>query len=249
MPMLFLSPSTQEYNIYYDQSGSEEYYMNLIADRMEPYLVSSGITFERNAPSGSVGASVRKSNAGNFDLHLALHSNASGSANSGMQYGSDTYYYADSAKGKRAADIIVMNLKDIYPFPDRVRALPTTTLYELRYTKAPAVLAEIAYHDNPTDAEWIKSNLELIARTLVVAVCEYFGVPFNDAYASRTGTVTTGGGRLNLREKPSTDSRILTQIPNGTVITILGRSDGWYTAQYDGLTGYVFGQYITMVSE
>lgn len=249
MPMLFLSPSTQEYNIYYDQSGSEEYYMNLIADRMEPYLVSSGINFERNDPSGSVGASVRKSNAGNFDLHLALHSNASGSANSGMQYGSDTYYYADSAKGKRAADIIVMNLKDIYPFPDRVRALPTTTLYELRYTKAPAVLVEIAYHDNPTDAEWIKSNLELIARTLVVAVCEYFGVPFNDAYASRTGTVTTGGGRLNLREKPSTDSRILTQIPNGTVITILGRSDGWYTAQYDGLTGYVFGQYITMVSE
>ena len=48
MPMLFLSPSTQEYNLYYDGSGSEEYYMNLIADYMEPYLTASGITFTRN---------------------------------------------------------------------------------------------------------------------------------------------------------------------------------------------------------
>ena len=88
MPMLFLSPSTQEYNVYYDGSGSEEYYMNLIADYMEPYLTASGITFTRNNPSGSVGDSVRLSNAGDYALHLALHSNASGSANYGRQYGS-----------------------------------------------------------------------------------------------------------------------------------------------------------------
>ena len=48
--MLFLSPSTQDYNLYYDGSGSEEYYMNLIADYMEPYLTASGITFGRNDP-------------------------------------------------------------------------------------------------------------------------------------------------------------------------------------------------------
>ena len=41
MPKIFLSPSTQEYNEYYDGSGSEEYYMNLIADYMEPYLTAS----------------------------------------------------------------------------------------------------------------------------------------------------------------------------------------------------------------
>lgn len=48
MPTIYLSPSTQEYNIFYDGEGSEEYYMNLIADAMEPYLVSSGIEFVRN---------------------------------------------------------------------------------------------------------------------------------------------------------------------------------------------------------
>ena len=35
MPSIYLSPSLQEFNEYYDKSGSEEYYMNLIADAME----------------------------------------------------------------------------------------------------------------------------------------------------------------------------------------------------------------------
>ena len=50
MPSIYLSPSTQEYNLYYDGAGSEEYYMNLIADAMEPYLTASGIVFTRNTP-------------------------------------------------------------------------------------------------------------------------------------------------------------------------------------------------------
>ena len=43
MPNVFLSPSTQEWNPYVN-GGSEEFYMNQIADRMEPYLRSSGIS-------------------------------------------------------------------------------------------------------------------------------------------------------------------------------------------------------------
>ena len=38
MPNVFLSPSTQEWNPYVN-GGSEEFYMNQIADRMEPYCV------------------------------------------------------------------------------------------------------------------------------------------------------------------------------------------------------------------
>lgn len=48
MPNVFLSPSTQEWNPYVN-GGSEEFYMNQIADRMEPYLRSSGISYTRTA--------------------------------------------------------------------------------------------------------------------------------------------------------------------------------------------------------
>ena len=40
MPRIYLSPSTQEYNPYVTGNGSEEYFMNLVADAMEP--VSAG---------------------------------------------------------------------------------------------------------------------------------------------------------------------------------------------------------------
>ena len=109
MPFLFLSPSTQEYNPYIT-GGSEEYWMNQLADRMVPYLQASGINVTRNDPDGTVGASIRASNAGNYDFHLALHSNAAPESLSGQLRGIDIYYYTPSLNGLRMANIIVDNL-------------------------------------------------------------------------------------------------------------------------------------------
>ena len=105
MPSLFLSPSVQQFNPYVNGLGSEEYYMNLIADAMEPYLYASGITFTRNDPDAPLSQAIALSNAGNYDFHLALHSNAAPDNLSGQIQGSDIYYYATSAEGQHAADI------------------------------------------------------------------------------------------------------------------------------------------------
>ena len=48
----------------------------------------------------------------------------------------------------------------------------------LRRTAAPSVLVEIAYHDNPDDANWIRGNIRDIARNLSVSVADFFAVPF-----------------------------------------------------------------------
>ena len=75
MPFLFLSPSTQDFNLYVTE-GNEQLWMNRLADRMEPYLEASGINVARNNPNGSAATSIRQSNLGTYDFHLALHSNA-----------------------------------------------------------------------------------------------------------------------------------------------------------------------------
>ncbi len=175
MPSVYLSPSTQEFNPYVG-GGNEEYYMNLIADAMEPYLRASGISFTRNTPNMTAATSIADSNAGNYDFHLALHSNAT--ASGGGARGTEVYYYPTSVKGKRAAEIFAQNLSNIYPLPNKVKTVPTTTLGEVRRTRAPAVLIEYAYHDDPQDAEWIRNNIDLIAKNTVQSLCEYFGIPF-----------------------------------------------------------------------
>ncbi len=176
MPKIYLSPSTQEFNPYVI-GGNEEYYMNLIADAMEPYLYASGIEFVRNTPQMTAASSITESNAQNVDLHVALHSNAVG-ANAATRRGSEVYYFPESYNGKRAAEIIANNLKLIYPLPQNVSTVPTTSLGEVRKTRAPSVLIEFAYHDNFEDAVWIRDNIEAIAANLVVSITDYFGVPF-----------------------------------------------------------------------
>ena len=197
VPVIYLSPSTQEFNPY-SGGGNEEFYMNLVADAMEPYLVASGIQFVRNTPDMTAATSIAASNAGNYDLHLALHSNAVGSGNPTVR-GSEVYYYPTSVNGKRLADIIADNLQVIYPLPDKVKTVPTTRLGEVAKVKAPAVLVELAYHDNPEDADWIRNNIDEIARSLVFSLTEYFGIPFNMPQPISTGYVVTKGSNLNLR--------------------------------------------------
>ena len=47
MPLIYLSPSTQENN-YFVSGGTEEEYMNRLADAMIPYLDASGIRIGEN---------------------------------------------------------------------------------------------------------------------------------------------------------------------------------------------------------
>ena len=177
MPSVFLSPSTQEFNPYID-GGNEEYYMNLIANEMTPYLLASGLQVGRNNPNLSLSDAIEQSNLGNYNLHFAIHSNASPPNISGKQKGADVYYYNGSQKGLQLATIIVNNYKDIYPNPNLVKSIPTTILAELRLTTSTAILIETGYHDNAEDAEWIRQNISEIAKNLSLSITEYFGVPF-----------------------------------------------------------------------
>ena len=245
MPLLFLSPSTQEFNPYVT-TGNEEYWMNQLADRMEPYLLASGIGFERNYPNLNAAAAIRQSNNGNFDFHLALHSNASGPGREGGTRGIDIYYYPGSADSLRMAEILVDNLKPVYPLPELVRALPTMAIGEVRRTRAPAVLAELGYHDNRDDALWVENNLDAIARALALGVTEYFGVPFQEPRPIRTGTVTVSWGRLNIRSLPTLESAVLTQAENGDQLTIYGENNNWYSVKYGTVTGFANAAYVVV---
>ena len=230
MPFLFLSPSTQYFNPYIT-TGDERYWMNALADEMTPYLHASGITVTRNDPDGSAAQSIRDSNASRQDFHLALHSNAAPQALSGRLRGVDIYYYPTSEAGLRMANILVDNIKPIYPLPDRVQARSSTIIGELRRTRAPAVLAELGYHDNTEDANWLTGNLDEIARVLALGVTEYFGVPFLTPGDEFDAEAAGENGYMALRAYPQTDAEILAQVPNGTAVTVLGDFDGWYTVR------------------
>ncbi len=179
MANIYLSPSLQEFNEYLN-GGNEEYYMNLIADAMEPYLLANNIDFTRNRPEQTLTEVISESNSGTYDLHLALHSNAAPENLKGELAGPDIYYFEDSEDGRRFAEILEEKIQEIYPDPELVDIIPTRTLRELRRTSAPSALIEIAYHDNAEDEQWIKNNIDLIAKSISEALAEFFEIDFTD---------------------------------------------------------------------
>ncbi|KAF0195147.1 MAG: N-acetylmuramoyl-L-alanine amidase [bacterium] len=178
VPNIYLSPSVEENNLYVT-GGSEEYYMNLIADAMIPYLGISNIKFTRNNPRDTVEDIIAKSNAGNYDLHLALHSSYGSEQFSGDLQGINVHYYPSNTNSQSLANNISEYLKIIYHNPNLVKVIPNITLDEITKTIAPAVFVELGYHDNSEDAQWIKDNIYGIARRLVLAITEYSGIPFD----------------------------------------------------------------------
>lgn len=245
MPNIYLSPSTQEYNPYITGSGSEEYWMNRIADAMEPYLRANTIRFTRNTPEMTAASSIAQAARGSYDFYLALHSNASGDGSSeGRQRGIIAFYYPTSTNGRRAADIFVTNLKEIYPLPQLVTARATTALGEVRQPKMPSVLLEIGYHDNTTDARWIEENVQNIAENLSRSMTEYFALPFIYPTTPRTGTVITEESALNVRAYPSMSGQVVGSVPREAQLTVYGQYDSWYSMAYGNLAGYVRSEYV-----
>ena len=245
MPNIYLSPSTQEYNPYITGSGSEEYWMNRIADAMEPYLRANTIRFTRNTPEMTAASSIAQAARGSYDFYLALHSNASGDGSSeGRQRGIIAFYYPTSTNGRRAADIFVTNLKEIYPLPQLVTARATTALGEVRQPKPPSVLLEIGYHDNTADARWIEENVQPIAENLSRSLTEYFALPFIYPTTPRTGTVITEESALNVRAYPSMSGQVVGSVPREAQLTVYGQYDSWYSMAYGNLAGYVRSEYV-----
>ena len=246
MPIIYLSPSTQENN-YYVTGGTEEQWMNRLADNMEPYLTASGIRYVRNTPEMTAASSIRASNAGNYDLHVALHSNAAPEGQYGSARGIIVFYYPGSSAGQRAALIMADNLKSIYPLPDYVRAEATTIIGEVRRVRAPSVFLEIGYHDNPDDATWVTNNLNLIARNLVLSLTEFFGLPFLEPRPSQAAVVDVSWGTLNIRDRPNTSAPIIASVTDGTSLTVINEWQGWYLVRSNGILGWASTNFITLL--
>ncbi len=237
MPIIYLSPSTQEFN-HYVTGGTEEGWMNLLADAMEPILTASGIQFVRNTPDMTAASSIRASNEGSYDLHLALHSNASDPAQAGQNRGIIAFYYPGSIRGMRAAELLVNGLKAIYPLPNLVRAEATTSLGEVRRVRAPAVLLELGFHDNYEDAVWITSHIQDIAENLVLSLTEFFGLPFFPSSDPLPAVVQVHSGAVQVHARPDASAPVKARLYNGAQVVLLNEYDGWYLIRFGDEVGY-----------
>lgn len=180
MPKIYVSPSSQEANIY-TSGQTEEHVMNLLADILIPELVRHGIEVMRNRKENTFNGHVAESNVYKPDLHLAIHSNAMGAGMAGKARGCEVFCYDPTntaSLGTKLAQKIYSRLSALTPSADRGVKSGKDTISEIRNTHAPAVLMEVAFHDNVDDSKWIISNLPQMAEAILLACLEQFQIKY-----------------------------------------------------------------------
>ena len=122
--------------------------------------------------SSSLAARVNAANEWNADAFISLHANAS---NILTASGSEAFVYSNSSSAHPLAEDILIGLSEATGLANRgVFARPT--LYVLRRTKMPALLLEIGFITNSSDARLMAENPNLIARGIYNGILRYYGL-------------------------------------------------------------------------
>ena len=105
--------------------------------------------------------------------------------------------------------------------------------------------------DNNTEADGdtLDQITELLGGLGTVTVTEdgILFTPDTEKWETQqTGTVTTCGGNLNVRTGAGLDNTAFTQLPNGTVVDVIGRDGDWVKILLPARVGYVYGGYLTV---
>ncbi|NFG68263.1 N-acetylmuramoyl-L-alanine amidase, partial [Clostridium sporogenes] len=110
---------------------------------------------------------VAISNSNNTDLYVSIHANSF----NGAAYGTETYYYDGSVKGKEAAEAVQKELINSIGLYDR--GVKTAGYYVLRNTISPSILVELGFIDNRNEeillnSDWFQQKCaEAIAKGII----------------------------------------------------------------------------------
>lgn len=215
-----------------------------------------------------VGEEVREANASGATVAVSFHTNSDAA---GKGDGSESYYYKNSAEGKRLAELCEKYIKEL---GQNSRGVKCPNLYFTRKTKMTAVLCECAFIKTAKDIAIVDTveEQQAFGKAYAKAILEYLGITykavsvsrpvagkkedakveyaksFSESYAG-TYTVKANDG-LNMRAGANTKKVLIKDVPNGAKVKCYGyytkESDEtvWLLCTHDGCTGFMSKAYL-----
>lgn len=169
---IYISPSDQDANVYAVGDTNEMVQCQKISSALVSALKRCGFEAMENQID-SMEDRVAESNDWGADLHVPIHTNAFNS----KVMGTRIFCYNTTGEGYKAGSSIMDTLSPITP-GESDNVTPNPGLYEIKYTAAPAVYIEVAFHDNAEEAQWIIDNTEEIAEAICKGICNHYEYPY-----------------------------------------------------------------------
>ncbi len=185
---IYLSPSNQSGNLYATGNTNEKVQCHKIAKACVNYLKKAGFEvkctynldmFER----------VKESNAFKADMHVAVHTNATGKHN--VTGGTQILLYNLEGERKKAGQAVLNRLAPITPGKSAERLIAKPDFYECKAANGLTVYCECEFHDTKTGSDFIIKNTTAIGEAIAKGICDYYGVKLPAEKTETTKTEAT----------------------------------------------------------
>ena len=123
--------------------------------------------------ASSVTARVREANSWGADIFVSIHTNAS--TNPSANGAEALIYSTDARDAYLLAEDIITEMTTITGLRNR-GIVERPGLYVLRRTQMPAVLVELGFITNPSDAELMATSPNLFALGIYRGILDYYGL-------------------------------------------------------------------------
>ena len=170
---IYISPSNQVHNTYATGGTNEKEQCHKIAKYCVAYLKKAGFN-TKCTYNDDMYVRVKESNSFGADLHVAIHTNATGKHN--VTGGTQILLYNLDGERKKVGEAVFNRLAPITPGKSAERLIAKPDFYEINSAKGMTVYCECEFHDTKTGSDFIRKNAKKIGEAIAKGICDYYGV-------------------------------------------------------------------------
>lgn len=170
---IYISPSNQHANTYATGNTNEKVQCHRIAKYCVEYLKKYGFNVMCTY-NDDMYVRVKESNDFGADMHVAIHTNATGTHN--VTGGTQILLYSVDGEREKAGQAVYDRLAPLTPGKSAERLVAKPGFYECKVANALTVYVEAEFHDTEIGSNFIIANVKPIGEAIAKGICDYYGV-------------------------------------------------------------------------
>lgn len=208
---IYLSPSSQNANVYATGKTNEQEQCRKIAKACADYLRKAGFEV-KDGCSGDMYSRVTESNKWDADLHVPIHTNATAKHN--VTGGTQVLLYSLDGERKKVGMAVFDRLSPITPGKSAEKIETKPGFYECKNANALTVYVEAEFHDTKEGSDFIIKNTKQIGEAIAKGICDYYGVKLVAETPKKESNTTSTDGTLYVvragafKDKANADNRV-----------------------------------------
>jgi N-acetylmuramoyl-L-alanine amidase len=170
---IYISPSNQKANTYATGNTNEREQCHKIAKACVEYLQKAKFDVKCTY-NDSMEKRVSESNAFGADMHVAIHTNATGKHD--VTGGTQILLFSLDGERLKAGTAVFKRLSPLTPGKSAERLIAKPSFYECKQANGITVYVEAEFHDTKTGSDFIIKNTKAIGEAIAKGICDYYGV-------------------------------------------------------------------------